>query len=131
MNVPVVVQSSDAGLRRALGSRLRSWGGLDVIDEVVPEIRAVIVVPASDCSYAMAASLDEAGHRVVVLAPVQRERERAMYMAAGASAYLPMDFDLPALAGAVIAAAETFGAPESEDAEAAFINRKLRVNQIL
>ena len=93
---------SDPRLRVALGSRLAGLPGFHVLDrQAEPEPGSVVVAPVGDCPPSCCAKRVTNGMRVVILAPVFRESERSAYLAAGATAYLPMNLDLVELTAAI------------------------------
>lgn len=61
----------------------------------------ILITTPSDCSAVECHYLSERGMRVIVLAPVVREFDRARYLEAGAVAYIPMLLDTADLVAAI------------------------------
>jgi hypothetical protein len=61
----------------------------------------IVVTSTSDCTLARCAALAAQGAKVILLASLPSVRQREAYLAAGASAYLPMVLDHAALAEAI------------------------------
>lgn len=70
-----------------------------MFDALVPG--DVLITTPNDCSAVEAHYLTERGIRVIVLAPVVREFDRARYLEAGAVAYIPMLLDTADLVAAI------------------------------
>ena len=77
----------DALLRRALRLSLLSSGFATVESEAEAD---VIITTVNDMALAAVEAEGRRGARILVLAPLPRERERDAYLLAGASAYVPM-----------------------------------------
>jgi DNA-binding NarL/FixJ family response regulator len=61
----------------------------------------VLITTPNDCSAVECHYLSQLGMRVIVLAPVIREFDRARYIEAGAVAYIPMLLDMADLVAAI------------------------------
>lgn len=61
----------------------------------------ILITTPSDCSGVECHYLAERGVRVILLAPVIRDFDRARYMEAGAIAYIPMLLDTADLVSAI------------------------------
>jgi len=96
---------ADAALGKALLGRVaRSLNGTPVaaegmFDSLVPG--DVLITTPNDCSAVECHYLSQLGMRVIVLAPVIREFDRARYLEAGAMAYIPMLLDTADLVAAI------------------------------
>ena len=96
---------ADAALGRALLGRIaRAMHETPVtaegmFDSLVPG--DVLITTPNDCSAVECHYLSQLGMRVIVLAPVIREFDRARYLEAGAVAYIPMLLDTADLVAAI------------------------------
>ena len=102
----------DSALRGALASRISRQAGFQVAaqDGRLNNVSTgdLVLTTPSDCSPAQCGELVRDGVRVVLLAPVPRETDRANYAFAGAR-YIPMLVDTGELFDALLEAARTAG----------------------
>ena len=88
--------TGDRALKRALVGRIERDSGFFLppsdgsFDELVAD--DLVITTPTDCSPAFCAQLVRGGVTVVILAPVEREADRARYKGAGAE-YVPMLVD--------------------------------------
>jgi DNA-binding response OmpR family regulator len=108
----VHVMTEDLALRQALTGRLERVEGITVDHgSLEGETRGkVIVTTAADFGHERCAQLAKDGARVIVLAPVTRERERMDFLNSGAFAYVAMTVDAGLLVAAIRAAEAALGA---------------------
>lgn len=106
----VHVMTEDVTLRKALTKRLERVAGINVMggEPLESGEASVIVTTAADFGNERCAQLARLGARVIVLAPVTRERERVDFLKAGAFAYVAMTVDAGLLVAAIRAAEAAF-----------------------
>jgi len=93
----VHVATGNAALRRGLLAQFGQQPDLFFVPEASRDGLAaegdVLISTPMDCPVERCAALAEKGVRVMILAPVPRDRERHTYSQAGAAAYLPMSVE--------------------------------------
>ncbi len=93
----VYIATDNAALRRGLMAQFGQQPSLFFVPDSSPDGLAVpgdvLVSTPSDTPAERCAELAAEGLRVVILAPVPREREHQRYRLAGAAAYLPMSVE--------------------------------------
>ena len=97
---PVVhILTSDEALRRALLAHIAVDERMSVscVDADTAARGDVVVAPTSDLPLDRCGEISAAGARVIVLAAIPTQSERARYLAAGAFAYMPMAMDTHSL----------------------------------
>lgn len=107
LNVTVCATSGPLrdALTEALGEFAVVASSSSVLPSGEPNPGEIVVAPVSDCTLETCGRLSDLGWRVVVLAPVPREPERVMYLASGATDYVPMTVQSDELLGAIVSAA--------------------------
>lgn len=101
----VFVYTLDDRLRRALLARLRTNECLEVSGgDELPDagLFSVVLAPNVDLTPGECAELTGQGAKVILLAAVMREEERARYLASGASSYVAMNIDIQELQGELV-----------------------------
>ncbi len=111
----VHVATDNAALRRGLLAQFGQQPDLFFVPEASCNGMAahgdVLISTPMDCPAERCARLAEAGVRVMILAPVPRDKEQQLYRRAGAAAYLPMSVQHGHLLQEVERVAEASGTP--------------------
>ncbi|MBI5949551.1 MAG: hypothetical protein HY875_15535 [Chloroflexi bacterium] len=111
----VYVATGNPALRRGLLAQFEQQRDLFFVPEPSRNGLAthgdILISTPMDCPAERCAQLAESGVRVMILAPVPRDRERQRYRRAGAAAYLPMSVEHGHLLQEVQRVAEASGTP--------------------